>query len=302
MKKEAERFDLAASVLPGRLRLAAQALPEEVRATAEELRLRVGQPLSVLLPEGERALSEVVEPQDLETLCDLATEFSRYAAAKTMGAGYLPVKGGFRVGLCGTTVMKEGSVVNLKQLSSVAIRISREQLGIGEELADRMVQEGQVQSTLLLSPPGGGKTTLLRDLIRALSQGSPDRRPLRVALIDERSEVAVCYHGIPQLHIGPRTDVLDGCPKAVGIPMVLRAMNPELIAVDEITAEEDLRAMALASGCGVGLLATVHAASVSDLERKPLYRELLASQVFRQAIRITVRDGKRVYELEELPC
>lgn len=300
MKKEAERFDLAASVLPSHLRLSALALPEEQRARAEELRLRAGQPLGVLLPEGELPLQETVEARDLETLCDLATEFSRYAAAETMREGYLPVKGGFRVGLCGTAVMKDGINTNLKHLSSASIRISREQIGIGEPLASQLMQDGRFQSTLLLSPPGGGKTTLLRDLIRCLSEGGDGRRPLRVALIDERSELAVCYCGVPQLHIGRHTDVLDGCPKAIGIPMVLRAMNPEVIAVDEVTVEEDLRAMSMASGCGVELLATVHAATVSELHQKPLYESLLSRGVFRQAVCISVQNGERIYTREDL--
>ena len=108
------------------------------------------------------------------------------------------------------------------------------------------------------------------------------------------------YRGEPQMDVGPRTDVLDGCPKALGIPVVLRAMNPQIIAVDEITQPEDLRAMALACGCGVGLLATIHAGSVSELEEKPLYRQLLVDRVFRLAIRILRTEEGRTYQVEEL--
>lgn len=127
--------------------------------------------------------------------------------------------------------------------------------------------------------------------------------PAAWPLIDERGEVAVMVQGEPQMDVGPHTDVLDGCPKAVGIPMVLRAMNPQIIAVDEITVREDLRAMAMAAGCGVGLLATIHAADVAELAQKPLYRQLLEERVFRLAVRITATaQAGRAYRLETLPC
>ena len=294
--KDIRRYEEAAAILPIRLRKAALTLPPEERKTAEELRLRAGQPMTVLLPEGEKELEPIVEPEELETLCDLATEFSRYAAAETLREGFLPVKGGFRVGLCGTAVMKDGTNTNLKNLSSAAIRIGRQHLGIADDLAPRLLRDGRFQNSLLLSAPGEGKTTLLRDLVRWLSE-----QRWRVALIDERGEAAVMVQGEPQMDVGPRTDVLDGCPKALAIPMVLRAMNPQIIAADEITLREDLQAMRLAAGCGVGLLATIHAADVGELLEKPLYRQLLEDRVFRLAVRIHREGKERKYEVEELP-
>lgn len=302
MEMETERswYETAAAILPVRLRRAALGIPEEARERAEEIRLRADRPLSVLLPEGERELEEIVGPEDLETLCDLATEFSRYAAAETLRDGFLPVRGGSRVGLCGTAVMKDGSVRDLKELSSAAVRIGRERRDAAAETAPLLFRDGELVSTVIVSPPGGGKTTLLRDLVRRLSEGVEDHAPLRVSLIDERGEVAVMVHGRPQMDVGPRTDVLDGCPKALGIPMVLRAMSPQVIAVDEIAVPEDVRALLMAAGCGARLLATVHAPSVEELARRPLYRGLLDEKVFRLAVRI-VRDGTaRRYEVEEL--
>ena len=196
--------------------------------------------------------------------------------------------------------MKDGESTALRDLSSAAVRIAREQRGDRGGGGARLFRDGRYQNTLLLSPPGGGKTTLLRDLVRQLSQGE-GVPPQRITLIDEREEIAVMYRGQPQMDVGPRTDVLSGCPKALAIPMALRAMNPQIIAVDEITVREDLRAISQAAGCGVALLATIHAANVEELQAKPLYQELLAGRVFRQAVLIRTGPEGRLYAVENLP-
>lgn len=296
------RYERAAAFLPVRLRKSAGMLSDEQRAVAEEFRLRIGRPMTILLPSGEWETADMAEAEDLEILCNLATEFSRYAAAETIREGYLPVRGGFRVGLCGTAVVKDGVNTNLKDLSSAVIRIAREMRGIATDIAPRLFREGRFVNTLILSPPGGGKTTLLRDLVRCISEGTETQPPLRVSLIDERGEVAVMYRGEAQMDVGGHTDVLDGCPKALGIPIILRAMNPQMIAVDEITRRADLEAVSMANGCGVGLLATIHAASAEELLRKPLYAELLSDKVFLLTVKIVTTPEGRRYQVEELPC
>lgn len=307
-KDRIRRYEQAAELLPPRLRRLAMELPDESKARAEELRLRVRQPLTALTPEGELSVAPaerdaLVTGEDLEQMVAGVTEFSRYASVEALRQGYLAVRGGFRLGVCGTAVMRDGAVCNVKDFSSLALRIVRERIGLGADIAPKLFDETErFQSTLLLSPPGGGKSTLLRDLIRCLSLGSEEHRAVRVAVIDERSELAVSYQGRPQTELGNHTDVLDGCPKALGIPMALRAMSPQVIAVDEITAAEDIAAMCAAANCGVGLLATIHAANVGELTRKPLWRELLAAEVFSRAVVIGSDGGERTYQVVDIPC
>ena len=222
--------------------------------------------MTVLTCEGEILVSDelpraLVTQSDLEQLCDMVTGYSRYAVSETLSKGYLIGRGGFRIGVCGTAVLRD--------ISSVTVRISRQVRGLAEPLLRELWEPEGFPSTLLLAPPGVGKTTLLRDMICALSDGDEQRPACRVGIVDERGELAAMYRGVPQLEVGAHTDVLDGCPKALGITMLLRSANPQVIAVDEITAEEDLRAMLSAAHCGVALLATIHAANVEELQAKP---------------------------------
>lgn len=302
------RYEQACEFLPHRLKCLALALPDKQKERTEEFRLRVMRPMTVLTSEGELNAapadrSSLVTAEDLEQMLGAVTEYSRYACIETLRRGFLPLRGGFRLGVCGSAVVRDGEVSNLKEISSLSLRIVCEEVGLGRNIAPQLFDEnGRLLSTLILSPPGGGKTTLLRDLIRVLSLGDSEHRALRVAVIDERGELAVCCKGRPQMELGNHTDVLSLCPKAVGIPMVLRGMNPQVIAVDEITAEEDIRAMCLAANCGVGLLASIHAASVDELHQKPLWRELLRARVFRRCIVIRSNGGARSYEVGDLPC
>lgn len=299
------RYEQAAALLPIRWQRPARQLPDWQKVQAEELRLRVGQPMTVLLSEGEHLLPQeggqtIVTQSDLEQLCDGVTGYSRYAAGETLRCGYLTAQGGFRIGLCGTVVLQEGKSRNLRDFSSAVIRISRERTGLAKPLLPQLMNEGTFCSTLLLSPPGLGKTTLLRDLVRQLSDGAPDRPAYRVAVADERGELAVMHQGRPQMAIGCHTDVLDGCPKAQAIPILLRAMNPQIIAVDEVTTPEDLEAMTWAANCGVRLLATIHAGSVEELQRKPLFSKLLQMNVFEKCVTIRAEGGVRKYEVCDL--
>ena len=300
-----ERYEQAVSLLPLRWRKVALQIADWKKALVEEIRLRTGQPMTVLLSEGEQFLQQetprmVVEQNDLEQLCDIVTEYSRYAACDTISAGYLSAKGGFRVGICGSAVMQDGRVSNLRDLSSAVIRISRERVGVADEIMAQLMENGIFPNTLIYSAPGLGKTTLLRDMIRCLSDGSCGTASHRVAVADERGEIAVMYQGKAQMAVGCHTDVLDGCPKALAIPILLRAANPQILAVDEITQQEDLQEMVRAANCGVSLLATIHAGRREELLRKPLFSQLLELGVFSYAVAIRMEEGKRLYEVQKL--
>lgn len=297
------RFDEALKLLPLRWQRAASGLSVGQKTLTEEFRLRSGQPMTVLLPEGERAIGDsgtVVISADLEQMCDRITGYSRYAATETLRQGYLTAEGGFRVGVCGTVVMSDGVNTNLRNISSMTVRLSRQHLGVAEGLLPQIFPSGHPVNTLILSPPGLGKTTLLRDMIRLLSNGCGDVAPCRVAVVDERGEIAVMHQGQPRMDVGCHTDVLDGCPKAIAIPILLRACNPQVVAVDEITAAEDLTAMTSAANCGVVLLATIHASDRDELQGNPLFRRLMDMGVFTRCITISRRNGERQYLVEEL--
>ena len=299
------RYEQAAELLPARWQQAARRVPDFRKAQAEEFRLRAGRPMTLVTTEGELFVSDELPRQsvtqsDLEQLCDTVTGYSRYAASESMGKGYLVGRGGFRVGLCGTVVLRDGVGVNLRDISSASVRISRQAAGLCRDMTQLLPEGESFQSTLIAAPPGAGKTTLLREMVAVLSNGSDERAPLRVGVVDERGELAGMYRGVPQLDVGFHTDVLDGCPKALGIPMLLRSANPQVIAMDEITAEEDLAAMAAAANCGVALLATIHALDGEELRRKPLYPVLATSQVFRRLITISVEAGQRRYQVQTL--
>ncbi len=295
------QFEKACDLLPERLSLVALDLPCAQRARVEELRLRIGRPLHLLMPTGEVPLAQTrIVRDDLEYVIDRVTDYSRYTAAETLRQGYVTAEGGFRIGICGTVLAAGERSEGMRDISSLAVRIPRSREDLAHPLLDKLLCRERLVSTLILSPPGGGKTTLLRDLVRLVSDGSELLEPMRISLVDERGEIAAMYRGCPQLAVGSHTDVLDGCPKSLAVPMLMRSMTPQVIAVDEIALAADVDALIAAANCGVVLLATVHCASVEELEGRETLRGLLDSGVFERAVIVGGRGDTRTYSVEVL--
>nr|WP_297172250.1 stage III sporulation protein AB [uncultured Agathobaculum sp.] len=261
----------------------------------EELRLRVGQPPAVKRFGEEAQLNMApVAAEELRDTLSRAARYSVHSYAESLKHGFVTLSGGHRLGVCGTVAEENGQVIGVRGLSSLNLRVARQFGGLDAQI-EPWLEAGAPQSTLLLSPPGFGKTTLLREWVRLVSD-----RGYTVAVADERGEIAALADGAPQFQVGRCTDVLEGCSKKQAALMLLKTMSPALLAFDEITAPEDVEAVSLCAHCGTTVLASAHAADVDDLRRRPLYRRLLGLGVFRRAVVIGRKGKERYYRMERL--
>lgn len=291
-------LDGAASVLPPTLLKGLDALGRAEWSGTEELRLRRGFPMTVVLSGEERDLGgEPVTERHLREVLENASQASAHTVLEQARNGFVTLRGGHRIGLCGTVTRRDGEITTLRYLSSLSIRVARAVEGQAAAVLPGLMENGSFLSTLILGPPGAGKTTLLRELIRTLSDGEgvPAHR---VGVADERGEIAALWQGEAQFYVGRHTDVLDGCPKAEGLTILLRGMNPQVLAADEITHPADVTAVTEAAGCGAALLATAHGGSLEDLRRRPVYRALLTEGVFRRVVVLGRNGARRTFQVE----
>ncbi len=308
-----EEMEQVIRLFPQRLRNLLQKA-DTLRFPAEELRLRIGQPLLMRAWGKEwwlagreqcweaatgHAGQEVyrVSEEDIRDTLEFMSRYSLYAYHEELRQGFLTISGGHRIGVAGQVVVEGGRVKNILYASFLNVRIAREVLGCGDDVMPWIYEKGEICSTLIISPPRCGKTTLLRDLIRQVSNGWECKenrqraKGITVGVVDERSELGACCHGYPQNDLGIRTDVLDACPKAEGMMMLIRSMAPQVVAVDEIGSIQDLEAIRYGKNCGCKLLATIHGQSLEDLQKKPVLREFIQEGTFQRFVILSSRGG-----------
>lgn len=278
-------------VLPRKVR---EKLTKTTLNHIQEIRLRCGQPVFLKMDGREACFLEetgAVTAADMRETVSLLSAYSMYAFEEELRQGYLTIEGGHRVGICGKAVMENGEIRTLKQINALNIRIAREQRGWGETVLPDLMEKGRFCHTLIVSPPGCGKTTLLRDIVRCLSE-----RLFTVSIVDERGEIAPLREGVPQMDVGKCTDVLEGCPKAKGMILLLRSMSPDVIAVDELGRQEDVQAVHEVFHCGVRLIATAHGYDWDDIQNRPHLGTLIQEKLFERYVFLSDQKGTGTLE------
>jgi len=262
----------------------------------EEIRFRANKPISILANGKITRIDEITtSSNDINAIFNAICEHSVYAYLEEIKQGFITIKGGNRAGICGRVVTLNGNIENIKDISGINIRVAREVIGradkIIKEIAEPQINDIHIKSTLIISPPGCGKTTLLRDLARQCSNLGRT-----VSVVDCRGEIAACVNGVPQNDLGINTDVLDGCPKAEGMMLLLRSMSPQVLITDEIVTDDDICAVSQALSGGVSVLASVHGAEVSDILENERYLPLFSKCGFSNIVLLSRKNGAGTIE------
>lgn len=276
----------------------------------EEIRLRANKPLMMENKVGEWFISRdgrcskdcsnpyiVLQEEIIKTL-ELMSENSIYAFIDEIRNGFITIKGGHRVGIAGRIVLDGNSIRNIKDVSGLNIRVSREIKGCSRGVLKYILNRNEVFNTLIISPPQCGKTTILRDITRFVSDGEEGFhfKGIKVGVVDERSEIAACYKGVAQNQLGVRTDVLDGCPKAIGMLMMIRSLSPKVIITDEIGNHGDKDAIIKILNAGVKIITTAHGYNISELKTRHEVLNLMEEKVFERYIVLSKAEGPGTLE------
>ncbi|WP_312560411.1 stage III sporulation protein AA [Anaerospora sp.] len=291
-------------VIAPRIAAGIEKLPSLYKSQITEIRLRTGLPVLTVMGITDSMLTEagnltelkeqalICSHDDLQRTLQIISRNSLYAFEEELRSGFITIQGGHRIGVAGQALLEDGHIKTLKNISSLNIRIARQVLGCAKALMPYLVTtEGNTLSTLIISPPRSGKTTLLRDIARYLSTGLNWLKlpGWQVGIVDERSEIGACRNGIPTMDVGPRTDILDGCPKAVGMLMLIRSMSPQVIITDELGRAEDCNAVREALHSGVTVIASVHGKSHEDIKYRPFVGELVQNHYFERYVVLSDR-------------
>lgn len=282
-------------------------LPENIKAfitedllnkELQEIRIRADKPLVLENGKEEMIFKYIPKKEDLKIIVQRISNYSIYAFEEEIKRGYITIRGGHRIGICGRCVIEKDEVKTIKSIASLNIRICREVIGCSDSLMDFIIKNNNVINTIVISPPKCGKTTLIRDIVRNISDGMKQKAftGKKVCVIDERSEIGACYNGVPQLKLGLRTDILDSCPKSQGIMMAIRSMSPDVVVCDEIGTYKDMDSILFALNSGVNLITTIHGYGIEDLYKRPVFKEIVENQVFKRAIVLSSNNGAGTVE------
>lgn len=258
----------------------------------QEIRIKINKPVIIYLAENEILLPYIVKEEEMKQILVKISNYSLYAYEEEIKQGYITIRGGHRIGIAGECIFVNGEIRTIRNISSINIRICREVIGCSNELMKFITFNDRVYNTLIVSPPKCGKTTILRDIARNISEGMPiiGLKGKKVSIIDERSEIAACYNGVPQLNVGIRSDVLDNCLKREGMLMAIRSLSPDILICDEIGTKGDIEALKMAFNSGVNIVVTIHGYSIEDIYNRNIFKYLLENKILERIIILSNRN------------